>query len=440
MEIFNLFIKKRILLSFFYFFIVFQCIEVKAQFANGADVSWLTEMQDNGYVFNNSSGIQENCLQILKEKGINALRFRVWVNPANGYNGLKDVVRKAYIADSMGFKIMLDFHFSDTWADPAHQTKPAAWVGHSFSQLLTDIYNHTYKVLDTIKSLGVIPKWVQIGNEVNDGMLWEDGRASTHMSNFAAMIKSGYNAVKAVDSTIQVVIHLSNANDGGLYRWMFDGLKNNGAKWDVIGMSVYPYWVNMSWSVDDSLALLTMKDIISRYNTKVMVCEAGFLYNQPIEANHFLLDLIEKTKSVGGLGVFYWEPECYNWQNYNLGAWDPLTKEPTAVLDAFLGINATSVNEVKNASGFEFSIFPNPFNPSTTIQYSLPQTEKVVIEIYNVLGEHIKTLINKFEEAGKHSINWLGKDEYNNKVSSGIYFIRINNGKNFQTRKIIFLK
>ena len=128
------------------------------------------------------------------------------------------------------------------------------------------------------------------------------------MSNFAELIKSGYDAVKAIDTTIQVIVHLSDGHDRDLYRWIFDGLKNNGAKWDIIGMSVYPHWANLPWAVDDSLALITMKDMISRYNTKVMVCEAGFSYDQPVEANHYLLDLIEKTKSVGGLGVFYWEP------------------------------------------------------------------------------------------------------------------------------------
>ena len=157
-------------------------------------------------------------MEILKGLGINALRFRVWVNPSGGYCGKKDVAYMAHRADSMGFKVMLDFHCSDTWADPGHQAKPAAWANDSFPQLLTDLYNHVYGVVDTLKSLGVIPAWVQIGNETNDGMLWPDGRASTHMSNFAALIKSGYNAVKAVDSSIQVIVHLSNGNDNAMFR------------------------------------------------------------------------------------------------------------------------------------------------------------------------------------------------------------------------------
>ena len=415
---------------------LFQPFETRAQFANGADVGWLSQMEAQGYVFKNSAGIKENCLQVLKEKGINALRFRVWVNPSGGYCGKKDVVYMAHRADSMGFKVLLDFHCSDTWADPGHQTKPAAWANDSFPKLVTDLYNHVYGVLDTLKSVGVIPAWVQIGNETNDGMLWEDGRATTHMSNFAALITSGYNAVKAVDSSIQVIVHLSNGHDNTMFRWMFDGLKSNGAKWDIIGMSVYPYWANLPWATDDSLALINMTDMIARYKTKVMVVEAGYLYNQPVPANQYLLDLIAKTESVGGLGVFYWEPECYNWQGYQLGAWNPATEEPTAAMDAFLGISATGVRETKeNNPSFNFNIYPNPFNPSTTIEYTIPSSSRTSVVIYDLLGRNVTTLVDSFKNAGNYSVNWMA-----NNVPSGVYFCRMESGNLFETKKMMLLK
>jgi arabinogalactan endo-1,4-beta-galactosidase len=435
----NFLFKKHVLLLFPFLLILSQSQEVKAQFANGADVGWLSQMEAQGYVFKDNYGVQKNCLDILKEKGINALRFRVWVNPSNKYCSKQDVAYMAHRADSMGFSVMLDFHLSDTWADPGHQTKPAAWAAHTVSQLDTDIYKHVYDMLDTLKSLGVTPKWVQIGNEIGNGMLWPEGK-NTNMNNLAGFIKSGYAAAKAIDSTIQVIVHLEDGHKENLFRQIFDGLKYYGAKWDIIGMSVYPYWANLSWTTDDSLALLTMKDMIARYNTKVMVCEAGYLYNQPVEANHYLLDLIEKTKSVGGLGVFYWEPESYNWQGYQLGAWDPSTKQPTVALDAFLGLGPTSVNEINNVYCFELKIFPNPFNPNTTIQYSLPQTEKVVIQVYNILGELVKTLVSDTREAGTHSVQWSGKNKYSNQVASGIYFVSLSYDGNFQIRKIVLLK
>ncbi len=416
--------------------LVLQPQEINAQFANGADVGWLSQMENSGYVFKDNSGVQRNCLEILKEKGINSLRFRVWVNPSGGYCNKKDVSHMAYIADSMGFNILIDFHLSDTWADPGHQTKPAAWSNDSFSQLQKDVYNHVYSVLDTLKSIGVVPKWVQIGNEVGNGMLWPDGKAPSNMSNFAQLISSGYNAVKAVDSTIQVVIHLEDGHNDSMFRQIFDGLKSYGAKWDVIGMSVYPYWANLSWQVDDSLALITMKDMIARYKTKVMVCEAGYLYNQPLQANQYLLDLIAKTKSVGGLGVFYWEPESYNWQGYQLGAWDPLTKEPTAALDAFLGINVTSVKKEKStSSNYDLEIYPNPFNPSTNIEYTLDKSSNPSIVIYDILGKQVVKLVDGFKHAGSYKITWLAQN-----VPSGVYLCMIRAGNFLETKKIILLK
>lgn len=408
----------------------------QAQFANGADVSWLSEMETYGYVFKDNSGVQKDCLQILKEKGINALRFRVWVNPKGRFSNKKDVTYMSQRAKNMGFDVMIDFHMSDTWADPGHQTKPAAWSTHSFSQLLNDVYNHVYEVLDTLKSVNVIPKWVQIGNETNDGMLWEDGRASKNMANFAALIKSGYDAVKSVDSSIQVIVHLSDAHKTSMYRWMFDGLKNNGAKWDIIGMSVYPYWANLPWAVDDSLALITMKEMISRYNTKVMVVEAGYRYDQPIEANHYLLDLIDKTKSVGGLGVFYWEPQAYNWRGYLLGAWNPITKAPTAALDAFLGIKVTSVkSDNELPSDYNLSIYPNPFNPETTIEFELPKSTFASIVIYDLLGREVEKIFEGFKNRGTYKIIWSAHNK-----PSGIYMCRMSTDEFSVTKKIALIK
>jgi arabinogalactan endo-1,4-beta-galactosidase len=412
--------------------------QASAQFANGADIGWLSQMEAQGYVFKDNSGVQKNCLDILKGKGITALRFRVWVNPRGGYCGKQDAAYMAQRANSLGFKVMLDFHCSDTWADPGHQAKPAAWANDTFPMLLTDLYNHVYGMLDTLKSLGVVPAWVQIGNETNDGMLWEDGRASTHMYNFARLIDTGYSAVKAIDSTIQVIVHLSNGHNDSMYRWMFDGLKNNGARWDIIGMSVYPYWANLPWPTDDSLALMTMKDMITRYQTKVMVVETGYLYNQAPAAKLFLLDLISKTKSVGGMGVFYWEPESYNWQGYQLGAWDPTTKAPTVAMDAFLGGNATFVADDKWSGAKELELFqnyPNPFNPTTAISFELSAVSFVTLKIFDLLGRQAATLVNEVRQPGMHTVQWDASA-----LPSGVYMCQLSAGGSVQVRKVVLMK
>ena len=198
------------------------------------------------------------------------------------------------------------------------------------------VFTYTKQVMDTLKSNGIIPEWVQVGNETNDGMLWEDGRASANMGNFAALINAGYDAVKSISDTTKVIVHISNGFDNTLFRWMFDGLKNNGAKWDVIGMSLYPSSTN--WKTLDAQCLANMNDMITRYKKPVMICEVGMSWTDSVACKSFLTDIISKTKSVSGnngLGLFYWEPECYNnWKAYSLGAFDNNGK-PTIALDAF---------------------------------------------------------------------------------------------------------
>ncbi len=311
-------------------------------FAKGADVSWVTEMEAAGVKFYNSAGVEQECMQILKDKGMNSIRLRAWVNPSNGWNNTKDVVVKAKRAKNLGMKLMIDFHYSDDWADPGKQPIPAAWSSLSFADMKTALYNYTKGVMDTLKMNDITPEWVQVGNETNNGMLWEIGRASTSMSNFAGFVKAGYDAVKAVSPSTLVIVHLSNGYDNNLFRWMFDGLKKEGATWDIIGMSLYPSYApapyTNQWDSVNQQCLLNMKDMVSRYKTPVMIVEVGMPYDQPDAAKSFIADIIAKTKSLSnnmGLGVLYWEPECYNnWNGYSLGAFDNNGK-PTAALDAF---------------------------------------------------------------------------------------------------------
>jgi arabinogalactan endo-1,4-beta-galactosidase len=304
-------------------------------FAKGADVSWLTQMEASGYKFYNNSGTQQDCIQILKDKGMNAIRLRVWVNPVGGWCNTADMVTKAKRATALGMKILIDFHYSDTWADPGDQTKPVAWANMDFNTLVTTVHDYTKAVIDILKLNGVTPTWVQVGNETSDGMLWEDGRASTNMANFAKLIAAGYQGVKDASNTTKVIVHLANGYDNTTFRWLFDGLKSNGAKWDIIGMSLYPTASN--WQTYNTECLANMNDMVSRYGTPVMICESGFSASDATTAKAFLTDLISKTRSVSnnnGLGVFYWEPEAYNWMSYGLGAFDD-TGRPTVALDAF---------------------------------------------------------------------------------------------------------
>jgi arabinogalactan endo-1,4-beta-galactosidase len=307
-----------------------------SNFAKGADVSWITEMESAGRKFYNSAGQEKECMELLKSLGMNTIRLRVWVNPSPSYNDMADVVVKAVRAKNLGMRIMIDFHYSDTWADPAHQTKPASWAGQDLAALKISLANHTTAVLTELKFANVTPEWVQVGNETNDGMLWPEGKASTNMSNFVQLVNAGYDAVKAVFPTTKVVVHISNGFDNTLFRWIFDGLQANGGKYDVIGLSLYPTPAN--WQTLNTQALKNMNDMILRYNKEVMVVEVGMSWDSPAESGAFLSDLISKTKSVSqekGLGVLYWEPQAYGgWNGYTLGAFDNGGK-PTAALNAF---------------------------------------------------------------------------------------------------------
>jgi arabinogalactan endo-1,4-beta-galactosidase len=308
---------------------------VASTFIKGADISWVTQMEASNYKFYNKSGQQQDPFTLMKSLGMNAIRLRAWVNPVGGWCNTADLVKKAIRAKNAGLKVMIDFHYSDTWADPGDQAKPAVWAGLSFANLVTAVHDYTVHVMDTLQTNGITPDWVQVGNETNDGMLWEDGRASTNMANFAALVTSGYNAVKSVSSTTKVIVHISNGFDNSLFTWMFDGLKANGAKWDIIGMSLYPTTAN--YTTLDAQCLTNINDMVIRYGTPVMIVEVGMEADQAETTRDFLTDIITKVNGVDnsqGLGVFYWEPEAYNWQNYGLGAFDT-TGKPTIALDGF---------------------------------------------------------------------------------------------------------
>jgi len=311
-------------------------IPAEETFAKGADISWVTEMEAAGIKFYTNAGSQQDLFRLLKDKGMNAVRLRVWVNPADGWCSPADVLAKAKRAKDLGFKLMIDFHYSDSWADPGKQNKPAAWEGQNNTQLKTSVYNHTFEVLTLLKNNDIIPEWVQVGNETNNGMLWEEGKASVNMKNFAELVLSGYNAVKAVNASTKVIVHISNGYDNALFRWMFDGLKANGAKWDVIGMSLYPSAAD--WQQKNNQCFSNMKDMISRYGSEIIICEVGMPMAEAAAAKSFISDLIKKVQSLPdskGLGVFYWEPQAYNsWKGYKLGAFDD-SGRPTIALDAF---------------------------------------------------------------------------------------------------------
>lgn len=310
-------------------------------FFNGADVSWLSQMEATGYVFYNASGKQEDCLDILKDNGINAIRLRVFVNPSgdkiNGHCSTAETVAMAKRVLAKGFRIMIDFHYSDTWADPSHQAKPAAWAGDDFSQLLDDVYNYTYHVLDTLRQAGCTPTWVQIGNEITGGMLWPDG-STNNWPQLAQLLNKGYAAAKAINDSIKVIVHIDQGNNNGKSRWFYDSAADYHVNYDIIGLSYYPYWLNSDYTQTINDLSANMNDIASRYQKPVMIVETGGVDTAAQNTYDMLKAVIAKTKAVAGgqgLGVFYWEPEgARSWSQYALSCWLS-NGQPSMALSAF---------------------------------------------------------------------------------------------------------
>lgn len=306
-------------------------------FAKGADVSWLTQMESDGLLFVNRNGAITECMKLLKEDcNVDAIRLRVWVNPADGWNNAEDVLVKARRAASLGLRLMIDFHFSDTWADPGHQQPPAAWAGYDLSQMKAAVSTHVSEVLGLLKSHEITPEWVQIGNETRAGMLWPLGKldGSNNNSNYAQLTNAGYDAVKSVFPDAQVIVHIDCGQELSLYTYVFDYMKEKGGKYDVIGMSLYPE--NGKWPDYVDRCVSNISSLHAQYGKPVMVCEIGMDYDHAQECRDCIAALISKGRDTGHLlGVFYWEPQAPAGYNGGYGKGCFLNGTPTVALDAF---------------------------------------------------------------------------------------------------------
>ncbi len=306
-------------------------------FAMGADLSFVNEVQDNGGVYRNSAVVKDPFL-IFKNHGANVVRVRLWHNPVwqapftNGklYSNLYDVEKTIQRAKAAGMAVNLDFHYSDRWANPGAQQIPAAWAGLSFALLKNSVYQYTLSVLNYLGSKGLAPEMVQIGNETNQGMLFNAGKVvNNNFAAFGQLLNSGIKAVRDFSQTSvikpQIILHVAKLTDADYFA---NGVTSAGVTdFDILGISHYYVYSSLTTMSDVSTVISTLR---VRYNKKIMIVETAYPWTSsnadsyanvisgaagfsgygvsPAEQLRYMTDLTQQVISGGGVGIMYWEP------------------------------------------------------------------------------------------------------------------------------------
>ncbi|MEO8110335.1 MAG: beta-galactosidase GalA [Ginsengibacter sp.] len=268
----------------------------------GADISFLPELEERGIKFSDN-GKEKDAIEILKDHGFNYIRLRLFVDPANdsgyspkkGFCDLDHTLQMAKRIKKAGLKFLLDFHYSDTWADPGKQFKPEAWKELNFSRLTDKVHDYTKNVLKALKTQGTLPDMVQTGNEINHGIIWPDGNVQ-HLDSLAILLKAAMAAVKEVDPSIITLLHIALGGQNAESEFFLDNMLNRGVTFDVIGESYYPKWHGTLQDLQSNLTALKKK-----YDKPVIVAEYSQLKS---EVNKIAFTL----PGDGMKGTFIWEP------------------------------------------------------------------------------------------------------------------------------------
>lgn len=320
----------------------------------GADLSNLAKNEDLGAVYFDAAGRPVDAVRAFAGAGATMVRLKVWVDPADGYNTTDEVVATAKRAKAAGMQVLVDFHYSDRWTDPGAQGMPAAWTGMSPQAVADEVYGHTHEVLTALKDAGAGADAVQVGNEINPGMLWPlgqtwdvipgDGVEGAQWDNLALFLSAGSRAVKDVDAGTDVILHLTNINNGiGGLTWWFDEVTARGVEFDMIGLSYYGYWHGSMADLQGAISTLS-----ARYDRDVLVVETAYPYtlaDDPADPWENVIDLeselvpgypatpegqaanfravqdvVASAPGGRGLGVVSWEPA---WTAVQGNGWDP---------------------------------------------------------------------------------------------------------------------
>ena len=307
-------------------------------FLRGVDISFIEQYEAAGFAFK-EAGAPKDLIDLMADRGVNSVRLRLWHTPPDGHNTTAETLQAARRIKARGLHFLLDFHYSDWWADPGQQNKPAAWAGLSFPELTTTIRTYTRDVIRALNDQGTLPDMVQLGNEITPGMLWDEGRVggsfdtTAQWNRLAALLSAASAGVDEglnPGQSVQIMIHIDRGGDSAASRWYFDRLRSTGFDFDVIGLSYYPFFHGTLTDMEANLRALE-----SRYQQPLVIVETAYPWTLAWNDNtgnfvglesqlhvgypatvagqrRYLEDLMAIVQAVPnnrGLGVYYWAPE-----------------------------------------------------------------------------------------------------------------------------------
>ena len=435
------------------------------EFMKGVDLSMLKQVEDNGGLFYDNVN-QIDPIQEFNSKGINTVRLKIWHNPLQNYNDLESVLEIAERVKNAELDLLLDFHYSDTWADPSNQNKPAAWENLNFETLCDSIEQYSRYVITKLKNQNTLPKYVQIGNETDCGFLWPDGYVCGESNNDIQWNKlrdlfmhaiEGVNTALDFEDSLKIISHVSSGGN-----WFFGNLLEEDIPIDILAISYYPMWHGTLADLNQNINMLA-----TQFGKPVLVVETAYPFTLSWNDNtnnilgletqlldgyeaseegqfSFLYDLISLVHDNDfGYGICYWAPDWIStsqfgspWENQALFDFDGQLLDAVSVFDD-ANVSVQTKNEYSIGGIFNY---PNPFNPITKLRYTIPKNSLVSIIIYDMLGRQVKTLVNQTQNAGYASVIWDATNDYGKPVSAGIYLYQIQTGEYIQTKKMVLLK
>ena len=435
------------------------------QFINGVDISMLKQVEESGGLFY-ENGNQIDPVQIFKDKGLNTVRIKIWHTPSLNYNNLESVLEIANRANNVGLNLLLDFHYSDTWADPSSQTKPSAWVDLNFEILCDSIEQYSRHVITKLKNQNTLPKYVQIGNETDCGLLWPDGYVCDESNNDSQWNKLGALFMHAIDGvnsaldTQDTLEFISHVSSGG--NWFFNNLIEQDVDIDILSISYYPMWHGPLTDL-----IQNIDELGNEFQKPVLIVETAYPFTlqwndntnnilgletqllEDYEASEegqfsFLHDLITLVdENDHGSGICYWAPDWIStnqfgspWENQALFNFDGELLDAISAFDN----SSVSITKIDNYSFNNIYNYPNPFNPITKLRYDLPEDAFVRITVYDMLGKVVSNLLNTNQSSGNKSVQWNATNNQGRSVSAGVYFYTIQVGDLVDTKKMVFLK